>query len=480
MNYSEALNEYKMFGFFEDICKIPRGSGNTAAIADYLCDFAKTKKLDYIRDNADNVIIKKAGSKGCEAIPPVILQGHTDMVCESVAESPLNPETDGVKLISDGDFLKADKTTLGADDGAAVAIMLAILDSDEMTHPPIEAVFTSDEEIGLLGAAAIDCGNLKGKRMINLDSEDEGIFTVSCAGGNRTSCRLPVKRTVFGGTRFVIRVYGLAGGHSGTEIGKGRGNANIIIGRILNEINRKTNMGIIKVDGGLRDNVIPTEAYAEIMTENFDEAKKICMETEEVLRHEFGSSEPDFRISLLPSESTAPPLCPEDCKKVISLLLCMPNGVLEYSRDIEGLVQTSLNLGILKTETDAIYAKYSVRSSLKSQKKLVSEKLALFMEQLGGSTAVSGDYPAWEYRKNSYLRDLLSEVFIEQYGYEPKIEAIHAGLECGIFYEKIKTLDCISIGPDIKDIHTPSERLSISSAIRLWNLLCGVLEKLTN
>ncbi len=473
----ENLEPKKVFEFFEKICEIPHGSGNTKAISDYLVNFAKEKGLEYYQDDINNVIIIKEATEGYEKAEPVILQGHMDMVCEKAPDCTLDMEKDGLRLKTDGDLVYAEGTTLGGDDGIAVAMALAVLDSEDLAHPRIEAVFTVDEEIGLIGAEHIDVSPLKGKRMINIDSADEGVFTVSCAGGVTAKCVLPVEREDFDGEALLIEIGGLIGGHSGVEIDKGRANSNMLMGRVLYAVKKETGIRIAKVCGGLKDNAIPRSTKAVILADNVEAVKRVCDRLMAQLRNEYLIADPDIFIEVKKAEKMTA-MDKKSTDSVICMLCCLPGGVIEMSAGIEGLVQTSLNMGILKTEEGCVAASFGVRSSVESQKEMLCQRLSCLMEGLGGMVALSGNYSGWEYKKESPLCDIMAEVYEEQYGKKPEIEAIHAGLECGVFAGKIKDFDAVSIGPDMKDIHIFSERLSISSTDRVYKMLVEVLRRM--
>ncbi len=477
MSLLDNIEPIPVFKYFEQLCAIPHGSGNTKAVSDWLVRFAIENNLEHYQDKLNNVIIIKEATKGYESYEPVIIQGHIDMVCEKAPDCNKNMEIEGLDLIVEEDVIRADGTTLGGDDGIAVAMALAILSADNLSHPKIEAVFTVDEEIGLIGAGGIDVSVLKGKRMINIDIEDEVVFTVSCAGGNVTECILPISRENFNGVTLNLSIKGLIGGHSGVEIHKGRANSNVLMGRILNKIHKTTEMRIVSVDGGLKDNAIPRETTAKIVVTDDMVVKNVCEEMLNIIKEEYSTPDPDINILVEPSQDDTT-MNKLSTDRVICMLCCAPNGVQEMSADIDGLVQTSLNMGILKTTDNTVIASFCVRSSIESQKVMLSEKLSTLMSCLGGHIIVSGDYPGWAYRKNSPLRDIMVEVFTEQYGYKPKIEAIHAGLECGMFAGKIDDLDCISIGPDLKDIHTYSERMYISSVQRVWSMVIETLSRM--
>lgn len=477
MQVLEHLEPKRVFELFEQMCAIPHGSQNTKAISDWCVAFAKERGLEYHQDADNNVIIIKEATAGYEHAEPIILQGHLDMVCEKTADCPKDMSKEGLDLVVDGDFVRAKGTTLGGDDGIAVAMAMAILDAKDLPHPRLEAVFTVDEEIGLLGAASIDVSPLKGRRMLNLDSEAEGIFTVSCAGGNMTRCILPVQRSAFPGTVLTVTVSGLQGGHSGAEIDKGRANANMLLGRLLQAAAGETELRIQSVSGGLKDNAIPVSATACVAAADVQAAQAAVEALAAELQREYRVTDPNLSVAVTSDGSAGSPLDAASTSKVICMLTCLPNGIQTMSADIPGLVQTSLNLGILTCEEQEVSASFCVRSSVASQKEMLVRRLGCLMAQLGGTIQVSGDYPGWEYRAESALRDLMVEVFREQYGREPKIEAIHAGVECGLFAGKLPGLDCVSIGPDLLEIHTPRERMSIASVQRVWQFVLEVLKR---
>lgn len=466
-----------VFKYFEEMCAIPHGSTNTKQISDWLVEFAKKHELWYVQDEFDNVIIKKEATKGYESSAPVILQGHIDMVCEKAPDCSKDMQNEGLDIAVDGDFVYAIGTTLGGDDGIAVSMMLDILASDTYEHPAIEAVFTSDEEIGLIGATNLDMSVLEGRRLINIDSEAEGIFTVGCAGGNRTECVLPLEKEEFCGEFKTIKIAGLLGGHSGVEINKGRANANILLGKFLSSLAEKSNFRIVSVNGGLKDNAIPREAFAVIKTDNADVICEICDKLQAEFSAEFKDTDKDVTICVL-NEGGGDTFDCESTKKIITFLTETPNGIIKMNEHITTLVQTSLNLGILKTENDKMIASFGVRSSVDVEKAELTQRLKELTEKLCGKITVSGDYPGWDYTGSSELKDLMVSVFEGQYGYQPKVVTIHAGLECGLFSGKIKGLDCVSIGPDMKDIHTCTERMSISSVQRVYDMILEILKQM--
>ncbi len=481
MGVLSNLEPAGVFGYFEEICSIPHGSGNTKQISDYCVHFAKEHGLRYIQDDVNNVIIYKEGTPGYEESAPVIIQGHLDMVCEKTADCTIDFNKDGLSLCLEDGVISADKTTLGGDDGIAVAYALAILASDDIPHPPLEAVFTSDEEIGLLGAAALDCTALKGRTMINIDSEEEGYLLVSCAGGVSAICKLPIKREEKKGVFAKLCLNGLAGGHSGVEIQKERGNSNCLMGRALNELGKVLPFSLISVAGGLKDNAIPRETTAEILIheDDKDALMEFVKKYQEIFAGEYSVADPNLSFTVSLGGGAAENVMDEDSKKgVIYALLHLPGGILRMSADIPGLVQTSLNMGVLKTEKDEAIMSFSLRSSLSSEKEALISRIGSLMELLGGSLLCEGDYPAWEYKQESRIRDLMVEVYQDMYGKKPIVQAIHAGLECGLFSGAMPDLDCISIGPDMQDVHTVNERMDVGSVARTWEFLLEVLKRL--
>ncbi len=471
------LEPKAVFDYFEQICAIPHGSRHNTQISNYLAEFARQRGLEYYQDAAENVVIIKEATVGYEASEPVIVQGHMDMVCEQDADCGKDMLTEGLDLVVDGDTVYAKGTTLGGDDGIAVAMALALLDSKDIPHPRLEAVFTTDEEMGMDGATALDVSMLKGRRMLNIDSEDEGVFTVSCAGGNNTTMLLPISREAYEGTTMTLKIDGLIGGHSGVEINKGRGNADMLMGRVLFALSQRTALRLVSVEGGLKDNAIPTNAKAVIVAQDAAVVTEVCQELAGILASEYQVTDSGICLSVcVGGEGIA--MDADSTDRIICLLTCAPNGVQTMSADIEGLVQSSLNLGILKTDQNYVQANFCIRSSVDTQKTMLVQRIACLAGQLGGSISIAGDYPGWSFRQDSPLRELMCEVFRQQYGYEPRIEALHAGLECGLFAGKLPGLDCVSFGPDLLDIHTPRERMYISSVQRTWKLLLELLKRM--
>lgn len=483
MGILSNLEPKAVFQYFEEICSIPHGSTNTKAISDYCVAFAKKHELRYIQDESNNVIIFKDGTPGYENSAPVMLQGHIDMVCEKEADCDIDFLTEGIRLQLNDGIITADGTTLGGDDGIAVAYAMAILASKDIPHPPIEAVFTVDEEIGMLGAAALDPSPLKSRIMFNIDSEEEGYLLTSCAGGLGTIATLPIDKETCTGIKAALTVTGLLGGHSGVEIDKGRANACMLLGRSLYELQKNFDFQLISINGGLKDNAIPREATAEILlcdSTPVDDINKKVIELGEIYSNEYTLTDPAIQLHFAAEADTVSvtAMTKNSSTKVLTALVNLPNGIQRMSYDIEGLVQTSLNLGILKTSDTEVTFSFALRSSVETEKRELVNRISSLIEILGGTYECSGDYPAWEYRKNSPLRDLMIEVFEEQYGRKPVIQAIHAGLECGLFCGMLPGLDCISYGPDMKDIHTPQESMDVASVLRTWNFTLEVLKRL--
>ncbi len=480
MGVLSDLEPKKVFYFFEEITRIPHGSGNVGQISDYLADFAKKRGLFCIQDKLKNIIIVKEATSGYEGEPAVILQGHMDMVAVKKPDCDMDMKTQGLQVAVRGDEVYAEGTSLGGDDGIAVAYALALLDSDSLSHPRLEVVITVDEEVGMDGARGIDLSMLTGNRMINLDSEEEGIFLTSCAGGARVHCRLPLDSRERQGRAVEVTLGGLLGGHSGGEIHKERGNSNCLFGRVLYRLAQKLPVSLCQVKGGLADNAIPRETKALLVTEA-EAAGELCAmirELGEEIRAELGSKDPDFYIEAKEGgEGSFSCVSPELTKAAGAFLCALPGGVQAMSADMPGLVETSLNLGILKYEEGNLLAEFSVRSSVESAKRALIDRVGAVTGLAGGAIEVSGDYPGWKFRKDSPLRDKMVRLYEEMYGAAPKVEAIHAGLECGILGSKIGNLDCVSMGPDMKAIHTTEETLSISSVKRVWEYLVRLLAK---
>ncbi len=473
-----GLEPKAVFGYFEKICSIPHGSRNTKQISDYLVSFAKDHDLRCIQDEDNNVILFGDGTCGMENHAPVILQGHMDMVCEKDPDCALDMEADGLDITQDGRYVYAKGTTLGGDDGIAIAYALALLSDRTIPHPPLEVVITVDEEIGLLGANSIDLSSLKGRTLINIDSEDEGVFTVSCAGGARAGISLPAERRAVYGPCIRLAVDGLQGGHSGAEIHKNRANANKVMGEFMSRIQKLMPLCLTSLSGGSKDNAIPRSCQATLvaMGIHLDRINAIAQELQAEIRETY--DEPEATVQAFDVDALGGNSLTTECTaKIIGLLCAAPNGIQSWSADIPGLVQTSLNMGIAKLG-ERFNVTFSVRSSVNSEKEALLQQLRTLCAFYDGNYSQGGEYPAWEYRKESALREMMVKVYTDMFGKEPKVLALHAGLECGLLSEKIENLDCISIGPQMHDIHTSRERLDISSTERTWSFLLEVLKAL--
>ncbi len=471
------LHPQSVFHFFEEISAVPRASGNRGPISDYCMNFAKERGLACYRDDACNVMIKKPASKGFENAPTVILQGHLDMVAEKTANSTMDFNTQGLTLQVDGDWLSAKDTTLGADNGIAVAMALAILDDTTLQHPPLEVLLTTDEEVGMLGAADLDASFLQGKILLNLDSEEEGAFTAGCAGGIRADCRLPVEKTSCNLPAVTITVQGLEGGHSGVEIHRYGGNAMILLGRILYALG--DNIRLVSMVGGGKDNVIPREASAVVAVEENDVSSVLSLVEEmgKILQNEYKTTDPALTVSAEKTGTVTSAQSKESTKKCVTFLTLAPNGVVCMDPHFKGLVQTSLNLGVLNCDEE-FHAAFATRSSVSTQKEMLVQRLTALTETLGGTISFTGNYPAWEYQNDSRLRETACCLYESMFGKTPDVNVVHGGLECGILSEKIPDLDALSYGPDIPDIHTTMERMSISSVQRVWDFTLKLLEEL--
>ena len=478
MRISE-LEPKSVFGYFEELTKIPRGSGDMEKVSSYCVEFAEKNGLFCVRDSANNVIIKKPASEGYESHEPIILQGHLDMVCQKDAGVTIDFLKDGIEAFVDGDFIRAKGTTLGADNGIAVAMLLSILADKTLSHPPIEAVFTTDEEIGMIGASALSVEHLSGKRMMNLDSEDPSVVTVSCAGGSDFKICVPLEFQTVQKPAIMVSVKGLLGGHSGVEIDKGRVNANLLMGRVLNHLNKTVSFDLIRLNGGDKANAIPNSATAMIAAEDVNAVKKGLSAYKEVLSKELLSREPSFSLEFEEfAGDTFDVVSDENKETLISMLVLAPNGVLTMSAEIENLVETSLNLGVLNMDKQEATLLFALRSNKTSALLALDEKLTSFAKLFPCTCESGGFYPPWEYNENAKLKTLYQEKFCEKFGFTPEAYAIHAGLECGVFASKIPGFDCISVGPDMKDIHTTNERLSISSSKALYELILEILKSL--
>lgn len=505
MSTLEGLKPEKVFHYFEQICQIPHGSGNVEQISNYLSAFAKERGLFCIQDEWKNIIIIKEATPGYEQEEPFILQGHMDMVAVKEPDYEIDMAKEPLRLRAENGRVYAEGTSLGGDDGIAVAYCLALLDSQELAHPRLEIILTVDEEIGMEGAMGIDLSMLRGRRMINLDQEEEGIFITSCAGGAGVDVRIPMRRSAQetdweANCLMEVKLGGLAGGHSGTEIHKHGGNANVALVQLLKRLTEQTGVMLVSMEGGVADNAIPKESSALIAVkkEQIKQIKALVEEEQMRLKEELSESDPALAITCNmismeanrecsvqgSKETTAVSgdhamkclCCMEDSvKHALSCISMLPNGVVAMSKHVSGLVETSLNLGVMKLTEDALLLKYAVRSSVDQEKEVLCNKMKEIAKQYGAETTVRNVYPGWAYRVDSALRDKMCAVYEKMYGSAPKLEAIHAGLECGILAGKIPGLDCISVGPDLMNVHTAQESMDAASVERVWEYLIAVL-----
>ena len=482
MKVLQNLEPKLVFDFFEKISDIPRGSGNEKAISDYLLNFGKELGLETIQDEALNIIIKKPASKGYENAPTVIIQGHMDMVCEKNNGTDHDFEKDPLKLRIVDDYIYATDTTLGADNGIAVAYGMALLADNSIPHPALEVLITTDEETGMSGAMAVSKDNLDGKLLINLDNEEEGELLVSCAGGVRTNSAIKREwQDRADKATMSINISGLKGGHSGMDIIKERGNSNKILGRILKALKDELEFNIVKINGGSKNNAIPREAEVIISLDNsnVDKVTSIVNELSDVFANELKAQDPGLKVVVNKvSVDESKEFNKDTTDKVINLLYLYPNGVNTRSTEIDGLVEISTNLGVLSTNEDYVEFDSAVRSSVPSLKKEIELRIKTITEIIGAEFSSKSDYPGWEYDPNSKMREICQKVYKDMTGKEAKIVAIHAGVECGLFNEKLGNLDMISFGPNLYDVHTPQEHMSITSVKNTWDYLLKILEEI--
>ncbi|WP_206459063.1 aminoacyl-histidine dipeptidase [Anaerovorax sp. IOR16] len=472
-----------LFQYFEEISAIPRGSGNEKAISEYLIAFAKTHNLQCYHDELNNVVIKKPATKGYEKSPAVMLQGHQDMVCEKNNDVIHDFEKDGIDLIVENGFVRANGTTLGADNGIAVAMMLALLSADDLKHPALECVFTVEEEVGLNGAAGLDASVLDARIMINLDSEEEGIATVSCAGGMRYTMKKDASyETIKQPLLLSIAVKGLLGGHSGSDIHLERGNANKIMGRLLQSVLKETKMQLVSIKGGNKDNAIPRECISTLAFSNQEErniAFKILEGLKKDLLEELHADEPSFAMEIKQSEDdSVDAWTRKETENIINLIFLSPDGAQKRNVRQGGFIVASLNMGVVESNDKGITIVFAPRSSISSLQEEIVQRLTLLTDEFGFQYKIAGQYPGWSFAEESKIRDAFVESFHRLFGKELQIEAIHAGLECGLFADKLPGLDAIAVGPTMRNCHTPNETMDLASCERTWKLLTDVLEGL--
>ena len=481
MNPLQNTEPKEVFKWFYEISQVPRGSGNERAISDFLVKFAKDRNLEVHQDKAMNVIIKKPGTAGYEKSPTVIIQGHMDMVCEKEASSNHDFLKDPIKFVVKGEMLYADKTTLGGDDGIAVAYALTVLDSKDIPHPPLEVLITTEEETGMGGAMALTDEHLQGTRLLNIDSEEEGVFLVSCAGGANIHVFFDIKKETAKGKFLKITVGGLLGGHSGIEINKQRANSIKLLGRILYNIKQNEKINIVEISGGSKHNAIAKDAHAVIAVENTEAVLKIVDKLASDFKGEYRAV--DKLLSVTANEVQNPSgqmFTKELTLNLIDFMASIPNGVQYMSMEIHGLVQTSLNNGVLEEIDGKIKFTTSVRSSVKSALDEIVDILRIQAERCGAEFKKASEYPAWEYSPDSPVRDAAVNVYKKLNNKEPLITAIHAGLECGLLKKTLPNVDAVSFGPNLYDVHTPNEHMDIASVERVWKFLLAYLAELKN
>jgi dipeptidase D len=483
-NVLEGLDPKDVFKYFEELTRIPRGSGNEKGVSEYLVNFAKEQGLEVIQEECLNVIIKKPGTKGYENAPTVIIQGHMDMVCEKLDEVEHDFFKDPIQLVIDGDLIKTKGTTLGADDGIAVAMAMAVLASKDIQHPALEVFVTVDEERGMVGAFNVKPEDLLGEVLINIDSEEEGKLLTSCAGGVDAIINLPIQWIDIPEEykAYSIKIQGLTGGHSGMEIDKCRANANKLMGRMLNALYSETDIYVSQIMGGAKVNAIPrtSETVILVNTKDTDNVEKIICKYRKNFKNEYKTSDPNIEVIVENVDKPAKMFSKEVTNKVIKLLKLIPNGIQSMSADIDGLVESSTNLGVVVTNDEKVVFNNSLRSSVRSLRYSIQDKFRALTEILGVEVIFKSDYPEWEYNPNSQLKEICINTYEEMFNKKPEIEAIHAGLECGLFKEILGDMDMISLGPNMGNVHTPQEYLSVSSTERTYEFLKGILKNLKN
>lgn len=481
MNPLQNTEPKEVFKWFYEISQVPRGSGNERAISDFLVKFAKDRNLEVHQDKAMNVIIKKPGTASYEKSPTVIIQGHMDMVCEKDASSNHDFLKDPIKFVVKGEMLYADKTTLGGDDGIAVAYALTVLDSKDIPHPPLEVLITTEEETGMGGAMALTDEHLQGTRLLNIDSEEEGVFLVSCAGGANIHVFFDIKKEAAKGKFLKITVGGLLGGHSGIEINKQRANSIKLLGRILYNIKQNEKINIVEISGGSKHNAIAKDAHAVIAAENTEAVLKIVEKMTADFKGEYRAVDKLLTVTANETQNPSGQMFTKELTlNLIDFMASIPNGVQYMSMEIHGLVQTSLNNGVLEEIDGRIKFTTSVRSSVKSALDEIVDILRIQAEHCGGEFKKVSEYPAWEYSPDSPVRDAAVNVYKKLNNKEPVITAIHAGLECGLLKKTLPKVDAISFGPNLYDVHTPNEHMEISSVERVWKFLLAYLAELKN
>ena len=478
MSDVSKLAPQEVFRYFKEISDVPRSSSHNEKISAYLVNFAKEHELEYYQDESGNVIIWKDGTPGYENSDMVMIQGHMDIVAEKTEDSTHDFQNDPLELVIDGDFLTANKTTLGADDGAAIAMGLALLDSTDIPHPPLEFIATVDEEIGMLGAYALDGSKIRSRKVINIDSEEEGIITVGCAGAVDIFTSFPADKKLVNGVKYKYVVDGLLAGHSGLDIHQERANAGQIVARLFLDAREKAELNIVSINGGRATNVILGKVDGEVIVATSDVKafeESIAASTKEI-KAEYRTSDPGITVSIEAvgeaSEEAVDTVCQDNFFK---FLVACPTGVEQYSVELKGLVETSHSIGVVKLEDGRLITKSMSRSSVNSRNRLLARKIGIIAEALGAEVEHGSSYGAWEFNNKSDLLDVCINAYKEQYGEEPVVSAMHAGIECGIWAEKVGKVDAVSIGPDMTGVHSVNEELSIPSTERTWQYLKLIL-----
>ena len=477
----KGLQPESVFRNFEALTQIPRESGNEAAVADYLEQFAKQLGLEVIKEASNNIIITKPASPGYENAPTVILQGHTDMVCVKLDTLDFDFNTQPIPLVVDGDWIKTKGTTLGADNGIAVAMAMSLLEDKSLQHPKVIALFTTSEETGMDGVMSLDPEHVKGDILINLDSEEEGTLLASCAGGVNNITEIDMEKVPNpNGLAYQLVISGLAGGHSGIEIGKNRANAIKLMGRVLTIFKAHFPYALYEIRGGEKMNAIAKRCEMKF---TLDSEYKYLMEDlvesiQMTFNTEYEVADSGIKLEVQPCDVPAAVYSEASLSRLEKLLRLTPFGVYTMSAGMAGLVESSNNLGVLEQSGDTIKLTNAIRSSVKSKKQELNEVMALICETVNGRNTLVADYPEWPYKVDSKIRDLMKATYAELYQKELHVEAIHAGLECGFLKEKVGDIDMISLGPNMHDVHTPFERLSIGSTARTYQFLLEVLKRI--
>ncbi len=475
------LEPQNVFKHFEALTKIPRESGNEKEVSDYIVEFAKKLGLEVIQEPCLNVIITKPATRGYEDKETVIIQGHLDMVCVKEEGYEFDFSKDPIPIVVDGDFIKTKGTTLGGDNGIAVAMAMSILEEKDIQHPEIKVLLTVEEETGMSGVHELNPDNITGNILINLDAEEEGILLASCAGGVNNIITLELnKRPVKYNTAFKLVLKGLIGGHSGTEINKRRANSIITLGRILKILDNKVDFELAAIHGGDKMNAIPnrSEAVIAIYNNDIENMKSSLLDIEQMLKLEYEVSDPNLTIEIEEVECPNEVYTNDNKLEIINILSLIPNGIQTMSASIEGLVESSNNLGVLREKDSTLIFSSSVRSSVSSLKDEINNKIQIICNLIGAEMILEADYPSWPYKIESEIRELMKTTYKEFFGKALKVDAIHAGLECGFLKEKIGDIDMVSLGPNLFDVHSPKERLSISSTERMYKFLIEVLSRI--